>query len=224
MGLLSIASCIVPHMHAGHRTCMHTTMHIYRKCSGIIFFRNTKGTKALLQAWRLRMIKDQHVPMINDQTVFNTLVKRARLVQIKANSSEEEEFLSNVRMRGLVSTDTVVTAMATRGDHVRGVFLSQTRFSPCLAGMTCNHGHVRFSLATLPMRAFANGHSWFSQRLQHLPDSVQPEKRPVAVHFTFQFGDTNKYPLGKRQHAREAGANEFCQREKVRVVSRGDAH
>jgi hypothetical protein len=31
-----------------------------------------------------------------------------------------------------------------------------------------------------------------------------PQHEPVTVHFTYQFGDTNAYPHGKRQRAREA--------------------
>ena len=37
-----------------------------------------------------------------------------------------------------------------------------------------------------------------------MPGYEQPKNAPVSVHFTFQFGDTQEYPHGKRQRAREA--------------------
>ena len=58
--------------------------------------------------------------------------------------------------------------------------------------------------ATLPIRPFSSGHGWFNQGVQKLAGHELPQHVPVNVHFTFQFGDTPKYPHGKRQRAREA--------------------
>ena len=52
---------------------------------------------------------------------------------------------------------------------------------------------------------FTNGHLWFNQYVQKMPGHELPANEPVTVHFTFQFGDTQEYPHGKRQRAREAG-------------------
>ena len=61
-----------------------------------------------------------------------------------------------------------------------------------------------FTFATLPIRPFASGHTWFNQGVEDMEGHELPQHEPVTVHFTYQFGDTNAYPHGKRQRAREA--------------------
>jgi len=57
----------------------------------------------------------------------------------------------------------------------------------------------KIKLARLPLRYFANGHSFFVQRLyakaEHPP--------PFVVHMTYQYGDSASFPYGKRQRMRE---------------------
>ncbi|KAL1518521.1 hypothetical protein AB1Y20_002810 [Prymnesium parvum] len=57
----------------------------------------------------------------------------------------------------------------------------------------------KIKLARLPLRYFANGHTFFVQRLyakaQHPP--------PFVVHMTYQYGDSSAFPYGKRQRMRE---------------------
>ena len=64
---------------------------------------------------------------------------------------------------------------------------------------------VRFSLGTLPPRAFPNGHIWFFQRSETMEGHALPRHAVQALHLTYSFGDTADYPYGKRQRAREAG-------------------
>ena len=55
-----------------------------------------------------------------------------------------------------------------------------------------------FSIATFPFELFASGHTYFTQSLQPRRGFV-----PVAVHTTFQFGDTAEFAWGKRSRLRE---------------------
>ena len=52
----------------------------------------------------------------------------------------------------------------------------------------------------LPMAEFLNGHLYFTRRLQEYSGVT-----PIAVHLTYQFGDTADYVYGKRQRLREHG-------------------
>ena len=68
----------------------------------------------------------------------------------------------------------------------------------CLGGGDVAKGQQTFTIATFPYVHFASGHTYFTQSLQ--------ERRgitPVAVHTTFQFGDTPEFTWGKRNRLRE---------------------
>ena len=58
----------------------------------------------------------------------------------------------------------------------------------------------KLKLARLPLKYFANGHSFFVQRMYEKPDAPPP----YVVHMTYQYGDSSKFPYGKRQRMREA--------------------
>ena len=75
--------------------------------------------------------------------------------------------------------------------------------TPCLQEMGCSP--TRFTLGTLPLRAFTGGHTYFMQRVQNFESHALPRASALTVHFTFQYSDTPDYPHGKRQRAREAG-------------------
>mmetsp|Transcript_19097 Transcript_19097/g.26441 ORF Transcript_19097/g.26441 Transcript_19097/m.26441 type:complete len:801 (-) Transcript_19097:47-2449(-) len=60
------------------------------------------------------------------------------------------------------------------------------------------HGQIKVGL--LPMAEFLNGHLFFTRRLQDYSGIA-----PIAVHLTYQFGDTADYVYGKRQRLREHG-------------------
>ena len=57
----------------------------------------------------------------------------------------------------------------------------------------------KLKIARLPLRYFANGHTFFVQRIY--AKSEHPP--PFAVHMTYQYGDSSKFPYGKRQRMRE---------------------
>ena len=80
--------------------------------------------------------------------------------------------------------------------------MTHNQHAPCLPSEQC--APVKFTYATLPMRPFTGGHTWFNQNVQEMEGHTEPQNEPITVHFTFQFGDTGDYPHGKRQRAREA--------------------
>ena len=57
----------------------------------------------------------------------------------------------------------------------------------------------KLKIARLPLRYFANGHTFFVQRM-YAKTSHPP---PFVVHMTYQYGDSSAFPYGKRQRMRE---------------------
>jgi hypothetical protein len=57
----------------------------------------------------------------------------------------------------------------------------------------------KIKIARLPLRYFANGHTFFVQRLYQKKDHPPP----FVVHMTYQYGDDSAFPYGKRQRMRE---------------------
>ena len=58
----------------------------------------------------------------------------------------------------------------------------------------------KIKIARLPLRYFANGHTFFVQRMY--AKATHPP--PFVVHMTYQYGDSSAFPYGKRQRMREA--------------------
>ena len=150
--------------------------------TGVLRFRGTQGSLAFLVAWRGAMSRMKGrkdlTENVNDQALFNQIV-RGRDVTT-AQLAALPAFLKE-RGRELPYSLEQVRA-ATRRVYDEG----------------------RFTFATLPIRPFASGHTWFNQGVQEMEGHELPQHEPVTVHFTYQFGDTNTYPHGKRQRAREA--------------------
>jgi hypothetical protein len=66
---------------------------------------------------------------------------------------------------------------------------------PCDGGKGGSHSVL---VGTFPYLHFASGHTYFAQSLQ-----LRLRITPVAVHTTFQFGDTPEFTWGKRNRLRE---------------------
>lgn len=156
---------------------------------------------AVVQAWREAMKAVQTVEFINDQNLFNSMIHGAGMQQVADSGRLADDWKASLRLPD-ERVAQAFAAAAAAGSTLRPVWLSHKALRPCLPWEQCES--VRFTLSTLPMRAFTNGHSWFNQDAQHAPGADTPIGEPVTVHFTFQFGDTKEYPHGKRQRAREA--------------------
>ena len=97
------------------------------------------------------------------------------------------------------------TVLSSISPTTRGVFISgegRSNVVPCLPNQNCQP--TRFTLATLPLRAFTGGHTWFMQHAYNFDGHQRPQTSVLTVHFTFQYSDTPDFPHGKRQRAREA--------------------
>mmetsp|Transcript_54409 Transcript_54409/g.125354 ORF Transcript_54409/g.125354 Transcript_54409/m.125354 type:complete len:843 (-) Transcript_54409:283-2811(-) len=162
--------------------------------TGVVYFRCTLGSRAMVQSWRKSMLAMKGSPHlsenVNDQSLFNQVVRGG------GQSPSVAQLLrtSNASVRA--------GALERLPRNARRVYQTHGRHEPCLPGEGC--AAVSFSYGTLPVRPFAGGHTWFNQNVQEMEGHEQPQFEPITVHFTFQFGDTKEYPYGKRQRAREA--------------------
>ena len=178
--------------------------------TGVLFFRATSGALAVVQAWRRAMMGVRAHEFVNDQTIFNQVVREAQLTPVMASPGGAlDGWKTRLRRQGLYRDE----AFRDLSDATRMVFVSGTLLCPLLpcsardeGARRCTCDGVRFTFGTLPTRAFTNGHTYFNQDIANpsRPGALLPANQPVTVHFTFQFGDTQDYPHGKRQRAREA--------------------
>ena len=173
---------------------MHTELN-----TGVVYFRCTKGSLAMVQTWRKAMMsqkgrKDLN-ENVNDQSLFNQVVRGAQL-----SGSSLTNWKDGLSKNGLLQL--APTAFDNLPSNARVVHMTHAAHEPCLESRSCEKVH--FTFGTLPMRPFTGGHTWFNQNVQEMPGYELPQNEPITVHFTFQFGDTGDYPHGKRQRAREA--------------------
>ena len=168
--------------------------------TGVLFFRATNGSKAFLQAWRLAMLAKREVENTNDQFVFCDMVRNAKMEPVTERAEHMDAWRASLRAHGLDRP----AAFQSLGPNTRGVVISTASVAPpCLPHAGC--AAARFTLGTLPLRAFTGGHTYFMQRVQNFEGHALPRASVLTVHFTFQYSDTPDFPHGKRQRAREAG-------------------
>mmetsp|Transcript_6417 Transcript_6417/g.16768 ORF Transcript_6417/g.16768 Transcript_6417/m.16768 type:complete len:609 (+) Transcript_6417:1-1827(+) len=172
--------------------------------TGVLLFRATKGAVAVIDEWRLRMVRAieaKQWTLQNDQLFFNHAVKQRGLVP-KPASGLADALAAAGRPNARELT-------AHPAADVRGLFqgkaeLTYSRAPPHTLEAASSGGApaarelVRFTLATFSITEFANGHTFFVQRL-----GEQAGLTPFMVHTTHQFADTSAYALGKRQRLRE---------------------
>ena len=67
----------------------------------MLYFRGTPGALAVVQAWRVAMMKVRTVEFINDQTLFNNVIHSAGLRQLRGGKAElERAWLPALRRDG----------------------------------------------------------------------------------------------------------------------------
>ena len=150
--------------------------------TGVIYFRAGAGALKMLEAWRSSMTRQRGrrdlTENVNDQMLFNGIVRGSDVTA--SHLASLEQHLSSIGRK-------LPYPLAEVQRRTRRVFQARD-----------------FTFGTLPIRPFASGHTWFNQNVQQMAGHELPQHEPVTVHFTFQFGDTQQYPHGKRQRAREA--------------------
>ena len=171
--------------------------------TGVVYLRAGAGARAMVQMWRESMLrlskhraKSQLTENDNDQSLFNQIVHGGDVTDSFASGLAA--YLQAAGLPELPPAQHKEIAARTRR-----IFRTRAKARPCLPTESCDA--VPFTFATLPIRPFSSGHTWFNQGVQEMEGHELPQHMPVNVHFTFQFGDTPKYPHGKRQRAREAG-------------------
>ena len=169
--------------------------------TGVLFFRATNGSKAFVQAWRLAMLAKRNVAYTNDQFVFCAMVREASMEPVASSAQHLQAWRGSLAAHGLLR-ETVLSSISpsTRDVYISGA--SNKNTLPCLPEQGC--APTRFTLATLPLRGFTGGHTWFMQHAYNFDGHAQPHTSVLTVHFTFQYSDTPDFPHGKRQRAREA--------------------
>jgi len=170
--------------------------------TGVLFFRATNGSRAFLQAWRKAMLAKREVEHTNDQFVFCDMVRQAGVEPVTTAAERLEAWRASLRSHGLLRDEEVLRSIAPT---TRVPALSKADFpaaAPCLPDVGC--APHRFTIGTLPLRAFTSGHTYFMQRVQNFEGHALPRNELLTLHFTFQYSDTPDFPHGKRQRAREA--------------------
>ena len=183
--------------------------------TGVVHFRATNGSRAFVQAWRRAMLAKREVENTNDQFIFCAMVRDAGMEPVTSSRDHMEAWRASLSAEGLLRS----RALEAIAPSTRGVSISRAGFPlavPCLpeqeAAERGKNGHAagsckptRFTLGTLPLRAFTGGHTYFMQGVRNREGHSLPRAAPLTVHFTFQYSDTPDFPHGKRQRAREAG-------------------
>ena len=170
--------------------------------TGVVFWRATNGSLAFVQAWRLAMLAKRETLNTNDQFIFIQMVREAGMERVTGSAAHLNAWRTSLAAHGLLRPDVLRRIAPT----TRGVSISKAGFAsatPCLPEARC--APARFTVGTLPLRAFTGGHTFFMQRVANFEGHALPRAQPLTVHFTFQYSDTPDYPHGKRQRAREAG-------------------
>jgi hypothetical protein len=145
--------------------------------TGIVFFRATNASIALVKLWRERVEIEGAIKglYINDQAVFNRMTHGQHNGRIEPLELPLDEPTPDVAPGAL-----------------RGVFWVT---SPVMAP-----SNLRVSMGVLPMMRFCNGHVFFVNRLP-----ARFGLRAAAVHATYQYADERQYSYGKRHRLRQAG-------------------
>ena len=170
--------------------------------TGVVHFRATNGSKAFVQAWRRAMLAKREVENTNDQFIFCAMVREAGMEPVTTSATHMDSWRGSLAAHGLLREGVLESIAPT----TRGVSISKPGFAlamPCLSEGGC--APARFTLGTLPLRAFTGGHTFFMQGVKNREGHALPRASPLTVHFTFQYSDTPDFPHGKRQRAREAG-------------------
>jgi len=182
--------------------------------TGMLLLRSSPGATATCMAWvdrmRKEMISIRKLPKnmlqwwSNDQTFFNEVIHRGAAagtlkddIVAQAGTSRAMSFMAstNHAAKQQKLQEAMASVLALRRGNpgayaaTRGVLFKY---------ISREGQRIPMSLATFPFMYFASGHTFFTQSLQPRLGFL-----PVAVHTTFQFGDTAEFAWGKRERLRE---------------------
>ena len=148
----------------------------------MLYLRGTVAARALVSTWAERMERVGPEPWLDDQAVLNNMLREGlTLLPLKHASTSADNSTSREARRGL--------------SGVRPSRTYRTAAGAALVGL-------------LPLRLIANGHTFFVQHpcaMCRASVCRCATPLPVAVHTTFQYGDTADFAHGKRARLVQAG-------------------
>ena len=209
---------------------MNTGMVLLRSTAGASTFCLQWIARMELEVAKVAMLASSMVQWwTNDQTFFNEVVHQARTMADAVSSlkgktaavrSLSTELLQQMAPGGLLPARMQRATQAVEAAHaalqaaggaaggaersslseIRGLVFKQMACATREQCLGRDAGVVPFTITTFPYLHFASGHTYFTQSLQDRLGFA-----PVAVHTTFQFGDTPEFTWGKRNRLRERG-------------------
>ena len=209
-------------------------VHFGQLNTGVAFFRASIGAMALVSAWRRALVDrsdgDDQTTLhdvvrssglrstLTDGAAMSSWREALRADAARAPADAVPPGAADAAAEAAAALDAASTASTV---HTRDVLISSPQRQAgdtasnatgggAQAGARATYPEARFSLGTLPARVVLSGHAQF---VQHVASHDQlssravplPQHTPLAVHLTYQSGDTPQFALGKRQRAREAG-------------------
>ena len=124
--------------------------------TGVVFWRATNGSLAFVQAWRLAKLAKRETLNTNDQFFFIQMVREAGMERVTGSAAHLNAWRTSLAAHGLLRPDVLRRISPT----TRGVSISKAGFAsatPCLPEARC--APARFTVGTLPLRAFTGGHT-----------------------------------------------------------------
>jgi len=150
--------------------------------TGVVYFRATLGSLAMVQQWRKSMLNQKGrkdlTENVNDQSLFNQVVRGTPL-----GAHDLQQWKYSLNASGSVRIPEQAMQLPA-GTTARKVYQSSRPLEPCLPKDRCTP--VYFTFGMLPMRPFTGGHTWFNQNVQKMHGHQLPQYQPITVHFTFQ--------------------------------------
>ena len=185
--------------------------------TGVAFFRNSVGAIAVLDEWKVTMAKAIADGNPNhDQYWLNEVLRPRDFHNLKSQKYATESWLPDV-VKELRTADPERIGLPTSAHEfnssepsLRALYLFKRKFgiredpSGVLGkgktgrlDPTVGTAHV--TIGTFPIAEVSNGHTFFVQKLHTIVNVP-----PVAVHCTYQYGDSTVYAYGKRERLRDA--------------------
>ena len=201
--VLVATDCMSPELDASGDGCYNELMD---KNTGVLAVRATADGIATMREWRQRIALAQKDEQ--DQTTFMDLMDsngRGHRWGMDATARREwaafaSTWCKSAGFSRARSTRGIYQKLAPKGGgggggESSGSSVGRSIFKVCWPNITST-----LKVGVFPITEVAGGHTFFIQQLQ------TPSARwPMAVHATYQYGDTKDFPFGKRQRFRDWG-------------------
>ena len=160
--------------------------------TGVLFFRNTSNSLKVLSEWYIRTGMLERFE--TDQTAFDDLIRgRLRGHRRKVTAEDRSRHLTYKKQWCGYSENK--KEYETMGEPIQKSSEMRKTFRVCIPNITRD-----LNFGIFPLDFIANGHTYFVQRTFERTGIT-----PLAIHATYQYGDTSTYAYGKRERFRQTG-------------------